>query len=75
YYHLKLYPEDESGPISTKKPVIVESYDEIVFLEGSEAFLARVQNHTAVNFPQLHAGCTLLPPGVLFLSVASLCTC
>ncbi|KAL5569475.1 hypothetical protein UlMin_026050 [Ulmus minor] len=44
-----LYPEDESGPMSTKKPVIVESYDEIVFPEGSEAFLAHVQNHPAMK--------------------------
>ncbi|PHT50939.1 Transcription initiation factor TFIID subunit 14 [Capsicum baccatum] len=58
YHHLKLYPDDESGPLSTKKPVVVESYDEIVFSEPSEALLARVQNHPAVNVPrQLH-----LPP-------------
>ncbi|PHU20619.1 Transcription initiation factor TFIID subunit 14 [Capsicum chinense] len=60
YHHLKLYPEDESGPLSTKKPVVVESYDEIVFSEPSEALLTRVQNHPAVNVPrQLH-----LPPPV-----------
>ncbi|KAF3683315.1 Transcription initiation factor TFIID subunit 14b [Capsicum annuum] len=60
YHHLKLYPEDESGPLSTKKPVVVESYDEIVFSEPSEALLVRVQNHPAVNVPrQLH-----LPPPV-----------
>ncbi|KAK8263315.1 hypothetical protein V6Z11_D12G034400, partial [Gossypium hirsutum] len=41
-HHLKLYPEDESGPMSTKKPVVVESYDEIVFTEPPESFLARV---------------------------------
>ncbi|KAL5539668.1 hypothetical protein UlMin_043669 [Ulmus minor] len=62
YHHLKLYPEDESGPMSTKKPVVVESYDEIVFPEASEAFLARVQNHPAVNFPRLPAGFTLPLP-------------
>ncbi|KAG4118873.1 hypothetical protein ERO13_D11G045100v2 [Gossypium hirsutum] len=31
YHMLKLYPEDESGPQSTKKPVVMESYNEIVF--------------------------------------------
>ncbi|CAN4122485.1 unnamed protein product [Withania somnifera] len=53
YHHLKLYPEDESGPLSTKKPVVVESYDEIVFAAPSEAFFARIQNHPAVNVPRL----------------------
>ncbi|XP_062176851.1 transcription initiation factor TFIID subunit 14b-like [Alnus glutinosa] len=62
YHHLKLYPEDESGPMSTKKPVVVESYDEVVFPEPSEGFLARVQNHPAVNLPRLPAGFTLPPP-------------
>lgn len=64
YHHLKLYPEDESGPMSTKKPVVVELYDEIVFTEPSESFLARVQNHPAVSFPRLPAGFTLPPPGM-----------
>ncbi|KAJ7526391.1 hypothetical protein O6H91_16G004900 [Diphasiastrum complanatum] len=48
FHHLKLYPADESGPQSTKKPVVVEAYDEIVFSEPPEAFLARVRNHPAV---------------------------
>lgn len=62
FHHLKLYPEEESGPMSTKKPVVVESYDEIVFTEPSESFLARVQNHPAITLPRLPAGFTL-PPG------------
>ncbi|XLR01261.1 hypothetical protein HN51_056076 [Arachis hypogaea] len=62
YHHLKLYPEEESGPQSTKKPVVVESYDEIVFPEPSEGFLARVQNHPAVVVPSLPAGLTLPSP-------------
>ncbi|KAL5181293.1 Transcription initiation factor TFIID subunit 14b [Glycine soja] len=62
YHHLKLYPEDESGPQSTKKPVVVESYNEIVFPEPSEGFLARVQNHPAVNVPRLPAGLNLPSP-------------
>ncbi|KAL3371768.1 hypothetical protein AABB24_008350 [Solanum stoloniferum] len=62
YHHLKLYPEDESGALSTKKPVVVESYDEIVFAEPSESFFARVQNHPAVNVPRLPPGLNLPPP-------------
>lgn len=48
--------------MSTKKPVVVELYDEIVFPDPSEAFLARVQSHPAVNLPRLPAGITLPPP-------------
>ncbi|KAL5788752.1 hypothetical protein ACOSP7_005701 [Xanthoceras sorbifolium] len=62
FHHLKLYPEDESGPMSIKKPVVVESYDEIVFPEPSESFLARMQNYPAVTLPRLPAGFTLPPP-------------
>ncbi|KAF7828953.1 transcription initiation factor TFIID subunit 14b-like [Senna tora] len=62
YHHLKLYPEDESGPQSTKKPVVVESYNEIVFPDPYEAFLARVQNHPAVIVPRLPVGFNLPSP-------------
>lgn len=55
--------------MSTKKPVIIESYDEIVFPEPSEAFLARAQNHTAVVMPRLPSGLTLPSPGMFGLSV------
>lgn len=48
--------------MSTKKPVVVESYDEIVFSEPSEGFFARVQNHPAVVVPRLPAGFSLPPP-------------
>lgn len=68
FHHLKLYPEDESGPMSTKKPVVVESYDEIVFPEPSESFLARVQNHPAIVSPRLPSALTLPPPGISFMS-------
>ncbi|XAR72753.1 hypothetical protein NMG60_11019496 [Bertholletia excelsa] len=61
FHHLKLYPEDETGPMSTKKPVVVESYDEIVFTEPSEGFFARVQNHPAVIVPRLPPGFSLPP--------------
>ena len=60
---MKLYPEDESGPQSTKKPVVVESYNEIVFPDPSECFFARVQNHPAVFVPWLPAGFSLPAPG------------
>lgn len=63
---MKLYPEEESNALSTKKPVVVESYDEIVISEPSEAFFARVQHHPAVIVPRLPAGFTL-PPGKVCL--------
>ncbi|XP_074278166.1 transcription initiation factor TFIID subunit 14b-like [Silene latifolia] len=62
YHHLKLYPEDDSGPLSTKKPVVVESYDEVIFSEPSDAFIARVHNHPAVNIPRLSTGIHLPVP-------------
>ncbi|CAI8616860.1 unnamed protein product [Vicia faba] len=62
YHHLKLYPEDENSSMSTKKPLVVESYDEVVFPDPSEAFLARLQNHPVVNWPRLPPGLTLPPP-------------
>ncbi|KAL8229446.1 hypothetical protein R6Q57_014346 [Mikania cordata] len=61
YHHLKLYPEDDSGSLSVKKPVVVESYDEVVFAEPSEALFAHVQNHPAVIVPRLPAGFSLPP--------------
>ncbi|RCV20072.1 hypothetical protein SEVIR_4G025600v4 [Setaria viridis] len=63
FHQLKLYPEEEAGPQSTKKPVIVETYDEIVFPEPTEAFFQRVQNHPAANVPRLPPGITLPPSG------------
>lgn len=65
YHHLKLYPEEDAGPQSTKKPVVVESYDEIVFSEPSESFFARVQNHPAVIVPRLPSSFNLPPPGLV----------
>ncbi|KAJ1692848.1 hypothetical protein LUZ63_009546 [Rhynchospora breviuscula] len=66
YHQLKLYPEDDSGGTqSTKKPVVVEAYDEIVFLEPTEAFFLRVQNHPAAIVPRLPASFNLPPPGPL----------
>ncbi|KAL2906758.1 Transcription initiation factor TFIID subunit 14b [Bienertia sinuspersici] len=61
FHHLKLYPTEQSGPQSTKKPVVVESYDEIVFPDPSERFLARVQNHPAVVVPRLPSSLELPP--------------
>ncbi|KAK9285567.1 hypothetical protein L1049_024762 [Liquidambar formosana] len=65
FHHLKLYAEDESGPQSTKKPVVVESYNEIVFPDPSEGFFARVQNHPAVIVPRLPASFNLPSPVVI----------
>ncbi|KAI7736613.1 LOW QUALITY PROTEIN: hypothetical protein M8C21_025698 [Ambrosia artemisiifolia] len=53
FHPLKLYSEVEHGPLSTKKPVIVESYDEIVFPNPSDKFLARVHDHPSVIVPRL----------------------
>lgn len=53
YHHLKLYSEDESGPQSIKKPVVVETYNEIVFPDPLEHFYARVQKNPAVIVPRL----------------------
>ncbi|KAA8546053.1 hypothetical protein F0562_020496 [Nyssa sinensis] len=61
FHHLKLYPEDESGHMSIKRPVVVESYDEICFSEPSEGFFARVQNHPAVIVPRLPPGFNVPP--------------
>lgn len=66
YHHLKLYPEDDSGSMSVKKPVVVESYDEVVFAEPLESLFARVQNHPAVVVPRLPAGFSLPPGEVIF---------
>ncbi|CAM8936700.1 unnamed protein product [Rhodiola kirilowii] len=61
FHHLKLYPEEESGSMSTKKPVVVESYEDIVFSEPSESFLARIQSDPSVIVPRLPPGFTLPP--------------
>ncbi|GAB4847519.1 Transcription initiation factor TFIID subunit 14b [Ancistrocladus abbreviatus] len=61
YHQLKLYPEDDSGPPSTKRPVVVESYNEIVLTDPLVGFFARVQNHPAVIVPRLPAGFELPP--------------
>ncbi|XP_072969207.1 transcription initiation factor TFIID subunit 14b isoform X1 [Typha angustifolia] len=63
YHQLRLYPDDDSGPQSTKKPVVVETYDEIVFSEPTESFFLRVQNHPAAIVPRLPAGLSFPPPG------------
>ncbi|XVE82502.1 hypothetical protein DITRI_Ditri16bG0010000 [Diplodiscus trichospermus] len=60
YHRLKLYPEDESGPELSKKPVVVKSYNEIVFPDPYECFFACVQTHPAVLVPQLPAEFSLL---------------
>ncbi|WOL01269.1 transcription initiation factor TFIID subunit 14b-like isoform X2 [Canna indica] len=62
YHNLKLFPEEDAGPQSTKKPVVTETYDEIVFSEPTEAFFARVQNHPAAIVPRLPAGLNLPAP-------------
>uniref|UniRef100_M8AQ73 Protein AF-9-like protein n=1 Tax=Aegilops tauschii TaxID=37682 RepID=M8AQ73_AEGTA len=67
FHQLKLYPEEDAGPQSTKKPVVVETYDEVVFPEPTEAFFLRVQNHPAATVPRLPPGMTLSSPGPMEL--------
>lgn len=57
-----MYAEDESGPQSTKKPVVKEMYNEVVFPDPSESFYSRVQKHPAVIVPRLPVALNL-PPG------------
>lgn len=66
FHHLKLYPLEQNGPQSTKKPVVMETYDEVVFPDPSEQFLARVQNHPAVVVPRLPAGLELPSSGMMW---------
>jgi YEATS domain-containing protein 4 len=49
----------------------VETYDEIVFPEPTEAFFQRVQNHPAANVPRLPPGITLPPPGMFLYNLYS----
>ena len=63
YHQLKLYPEEESGPQTTKKPVVMETYDEIVFSDPYEQFVSRIQNHPIAVLPRLPAG-VILSPGI-----------
>ncbi|CAM6095183.1 unnamed protein product [Calypogeia fissa] len=62
FHHLKLYPEDDSGPQNTKKPVVVESYDEIVFTEPSEAFFSRIKNYPIVSVNGMPVPAGASPP-------------
>ncbi|XP_068640425.1 transcription initiation factor TFIID subunit 14b-like isoform X1 [Aristolochia californica] len=62
YHGLKLYHDEDSGPQSTKKPVIMESYDEIVFPDPTETFYTRIQNHPVAIVPRLPAGTSLPAP-------------
>lgn len=64
YHHLKLYTENEPGPQSTKKPIVVETYNEIVFPDPPEDFFSRIQNHPVVVVSRLPATFKL-PPGNL----------
>ncbi|KAH9607250.1 hypothetical protein KSS87_022159 [Heliosperma pusillum] len=61
FHQLKLYPKEDAGPQSTKRPVVMESYDEVVFPDPTETFLSRVQNHPAVIMPRLPLGVELPP--------------
>ena len=47
FHRLKLYEEDGSLP-TTKRPVVSETYDEVVFSEPYEDFYQRVSAHVPV---------------------------
>lgn len=54
YHKLKLYGEDDlSGQASTKKPVVSETYEELVFHEPAEGFYQRVANHMPMLAPPM----------------------
>ena len=46
YHRLKLYEEDGT-PSNLKKPVVHETYEDIVFSEPHEDFYNRVSKHVA----------------------------
>jgi len=75
FHHLKLYADDESVPQTTKKPVVVESYDEIVLSEPMEASFGRLRNHPAVRVvgnptsPLALPGLSLLPVQLSMLMI------
>lgn len=63
FHHLKLYADDESIPQTTKKPVVVESYDEIVLSEPMEASFGRLRNHPVARVTGNPASPLVLPAG------------
>ncbi|CAI5461026.1 unnamed protein product [Closterium sp. Yama58-4] len=50
-HHLRLYPEGSAPnqPLSTKRPVVAEEYDELVFCEPQIAFFHRIRSNPMVR--------------------------
>ena len=48
YHLLQLYPKTPGASLSTKKPVISENYDEIIFNEPFPEFFQRIQSGVGV---------------------------
>lgn len=71
FHHLKLYSDDEAAQQSTKKPVVVEAYDEIVLTEPMEALFARIRNHPVVRVTGTPSPSVVLPGQ--FLVTVSCC--
>lgn len=67
FHHLKLYADDETIPQTTKKPVVVESYDEIVLSDPMEASFGRLRNHPAVRVTGNPPSQLALPGSTLFV--------
>jgi len=69
-----LYADDETLPQTTKKPVVVESYDEIVLSEPMEASFGRLRNHPAVQVTG-NPTSPLEFPGLFVLLIGRLLLC
>lgn len=52
FHRLKLYSEEEGAAQSTKKPVVMEQLEELVFSEPVEAFYQRVSTFTPGPAPE-----------------------
>ena len=76
FHHLKLYADDESIPQTTKKPVVVESYDEIVLSEPMEASFGRLRNHPVARVTGIPTSPLVLAGlSVSALSPINACVC
>ena len=61
-HHLKLY-ENENAPNNPKKPVVSETFEEVVFSEPPESFYARVAPALMAPRPAQPLSCQAqLPP-------------
>jgi len=64
-------PEADQGPQQTKKPVVKEKYEEIVFHEPEECFRKRVTAHKSKAAPAGEMTAVLGRPWQLLLATSS----